>query len=182
MKTVSIISKGSYHIGGKRVTIEGSAPVETRFWPGGPPVTYDPNGDFQAGQMYVQYTRVANPVIPYPVCMIHGGGATGALWERTQDGRPGWEFRFLQNGFHVNVSDGVERGRSSWAQYPEINEGPPMFNSYGERWTTYRLGPKPGVPYEGSRFDYSKYDQFMKQDGLLPMPWYRLPMINTSLI
>ena len=43
MKAVSIISKGSYHIGGKKVTIEGSDPVETRFWPGGPPVTYDPN-------------------------------------------------------------------------------------------------------------------------------------------
>ena len=163
MKAVSIISRGSYHIGGKKVTIEGSAPIETRFWPGGPPVTYDPNGDFQAGQMYVQYTRLEHPVVPYPVCMIHGGGATGALWESTQDGRPGWEFRFLQNGFNVNVSDGVERGRSSWAQFPEINEGPPMFNSYGERWTTYRLGPKPGVPYEGSRFDYSRYDQFMKQ-------------------
>lgn len=38
-----------------------------------------------------------------------------------------------------------------------------MFNSYAERWTTYRLGPRYGVPYEGSRFDYSKYDQFMKQ-------------------
>lgn len=162
-KAVSIISKGSYHIGGKKVTIEGSAPIQTSFWPGGPPVTYDPNGDFQAGQMYVQYTRLEDPVVPYPVCMVHGGGSSGALWESTQDGRPGWEFRFLQNGFNVNVSDGVERGRSSWAQFPEINDGPPMFNSYAERWTTYRLGPRYGVPYEGSRFDYSKYDQFMKQ-------------------
>lgn len=77
--------------------------------------------------MYVQYTRLEHPVVPYPVCMIHGGGATGALWESTLDGRPGREFSFQQNGFHVNVSDGVERGRSSWAQFPEINEGPPMF-------------------------------------------------------
>ena len=160
---VNIVSKGSYHIGGKKVTIEGSAPVEMHFWPGGPAFTYDPNGDFQAGQMYVQYTRLANPVLPYPVCMVHGGGATGALWESTLDGRPGWEWRFLQNGFNVNVSDGVERGRSSWAQFPEINDGAPCFNSYAERWTTYRLGPKPGVPFEGSRFDYGKYDQFMKQ-------------------
>ena len=99
MKAVSIILKGSYHIGGKKVTIEGSAPIQTSFWPGGPPVTYDPNGDFQAGQMYVQYTRLADPVVPYPVCMVHGGGSSGALWESTQDGRPGWEFRFLQNGF-----------------------------------------------------------------------------------
>lgn len=30
--------------------------------------------------MYVQYTRLADPVLPYPVCMIHGGGASGVLW------------------------------------------------------------------------------------------------------
>lgn len=163
MDPVKVISKGSYHIGGKKVTIAGSDPIETQFWPGGPPVLYDPNGNFQAGQMYVQYTRIADPVVPYPVCMIHGGGGTGALWESTQDGGPGWEFMFLQNGLNVNVSDGVERGRSAWAQFPEINDGPPMFMSYAERWTTYRLGPKVGVSFEGSRFDTSKYDQFMKQ-------------------
>lgn len=163
MQTVEIVAKGSYHIGGGKVTIAGSAPRQTRFWPGGPPVTYDPNGDFQAGQMYVQYTDLAHPALPYPVCMVHGGGASGALWETTQAGGPGWEFMFLQNGLNVNVSDGVERGRSSWAQFPEINEGEPMFQSYAERWTTYRLGPKAGVPFEGSRFDASKYDQFMKQ-------------------
>ena len=82
-RAVSIIAKGSYHIGGKKVTIEGSAPIQTSFWPGGPPVTYDPNGDFQAGQMYVQYTRLEDPVVPYPVCMIHGGGLCGAMWEQT---------------------------------------------------------------------------------------------------
>lgn len=95
--------------------------------------------------------------------MIHGGGGSGALWESTQDGGPGWEYMFLENGLNVNVSDGVERGRSSWAQFPEINEGPPMFNSYAERWTTYRLGPKYGVSFKGSRFDADKYDNFMKQ-------------------
>lgn len=163
MEPIKVISKGSYHIGGEKVIIEGSAPIQTSFWPGGPPVVYDPNGDFQAGQMYVQYTRIQDPVMPYPVCMIHGGGGSGALWESTQDGGPGWEFMFLQNGFNVNVSDGVERGRSSWAQYPEINDGPPMFSSYAERWTTYRLGPKYGVSFEGSRFDESKYDNLIKQ-------------------
>ena len=163
MKAVSIVAKGSRHIGGHKHVIEGSAPVETHFWPGGPPVLYDPNGEFQAGQMYVQYTELENPVVPYPVCMIHGGGASGALFETTQSGEPGWEFMFLQNGFNVNVSDGVERGRSSWAQYPEINDGPPMFQSYKERWTTYRLGPSYPRSFEGSRFKAELYDQFMKQ-------------------
>ena len=163
MKPVSIVSMGSYHIGGSKVTIEGSKPIQTTFWPGGPPVVYDPNGDFQAGQMYVQYKRLEKPKLPYPVVMVHGGGASGALFETTQKGEPGWEFMFLQNGYNVDVVDGCERGRSSWAQFPEINEGLPWFNSYKERWTTYRLGPSYLETFKGSRFDYDKYDQFMKQ-------------------
>ena len=159
---VKVTGKGSYFVGGERVTIAGSNPVAMEYWPGGPKLIYDPNGDFQAGQMYVQYTRIADPVVPYPVCMVHGGGGTGALWETTQTGEPGWEYMFLQNGFNVNVSDGVERGRASWAQFPEINPVPPCFNSYAERWTTYRLGPKYGESYAGSRFDAAGYDTFIK--------------------
>lgn len=163
MNYIKVTSKGSCFFGGKRVTLEGNDPVKMCYWPGGPELNYDPNGDFQAGQMYVQYTRLADPVVPYPVCMIHGGGGTGALWESTQQGTPGWEFMFLENGFHVNVSDGVERGRASWAQFPQINPVPPMFNSYAERWTTYRLGERLGEPYPGSRFDASKFDDLIKQ-------------------
>ncbi len=162
MKYIKVTSKGSYFVGGEKVTIEGKAPVQMEYWPGGPVGEYDPNGDFQAGQMYVQYTRIADPVTPYPVCMIHGGGGTGALWETTQKGDPGWEYMFLENGFNVNISDGVERGRSSWAKYPEIYAGPPMFCSYAERWAIYRLGEKLGESYEGSRFDASKFDDFVK--------------------
>lgn len=136
MDYVKVTSKGSYFVGGEKVTIAGTNPIQMELWPGGPVMNYDPNGDFQAGQMYVQYTRIADPVVPYPVCMVHGGGGTGALWETTQAGEPGWEYMFLQNGFNVNVSDGVERGRASWAQFPEINPVPPCFNSYAERWTT----------------------------------------------
>ena len=54
----------------------------------------------------------------------------------------------------------VERGRASWAKFPEINPVPPCFNSYAERWTTYRLGPKYPESYEGTRFDADKYDVF----------------------
>lgn len=163
MSPVNVISMGSYHIGGKKITIAPGPSIQTYIRDGGILMNYDSGGDFQAGQMYVQYIRIANPVLPYPVCMIHGGGATGAVWESTQDGGPGWEFMFLQNGFHVNVSDGVERGRASWAQFPEINECPPLFHNYEDRWTVFRFGPQYGVAYEGLRFDISKYDDLMKQ-------------------
>lgn len=91
--------------------------------------------------MYVQYTELAEPVCPYPILMWHGGGLTGVTWETTPDGREGFDTLFLRHGFNVYVSDAVERGRASWAQFPEINPVPPCFNSYAERWTTYRLGP-----------------------------------------
>ena len=163
MSCIKLVSKGSYFVGGNKITLSGGEPIRMRYWAGGPELTYDPNGDFQAGQMYIQYNRLEDPVLPYPVCMIHGGGGTGAIWESTQKGSPGWEFMFLRNGFNVNLSDGTERGRASWAQFPEINTVPPVFNSYAERWTTYRLGEKLWEPYKGSRFDIDKYDDFIKQ-------------------
>ena len=99
--------------------------------------------------MYVQYTELAEPVCPYPILMWHGGGLPGVTWETTPDGREGFDTLFLRHGFNVYVSDAVERGRASWAKFPEINPVPPCFNSYAERWTTYRLGPKYPESYEG---------------------------------
>ena len=112
--------------------------------------------------MYVQYTELAEPVCPYPILMWHGGGLTGVTWETTPDGREGFDTLFLRHGFNVCVSDAVERGRASWAKFPEINPVPPCFNSYAEHWTTYRLGPKYPESYEGTRCDADKYDAFIK--------------------
>jgi hypothetical protein len=46
---------------------------EIIFSPGSPPFRYDPNGDFQAGQIYVQYVRLVNPRARYPLLLMHGG-------------------------------------------------------------------------------------------------------------
>lgn len=163
MDYIKVAQKGSYYIGGKKVTISGGSPFQTRLLENGPLLEYSPDGDYQAGQMYVQYTRLADPILPYPVCMIHGGGMTGSAFESTLTGEPGWEFMFLKAGFHVNLSDGVERGRSSWAKYPEINDCPPFFRNYSECWQTFRLGEQVGNLYEGCRFDANQFDLLVKQ-------------------
>ena len=58
--------------------------------------------------------------------MWHGGGLSGVTWETKPDGKPGWQNYFLKAGHDVYVSDAVERGRASWARYPEIFKTEPF--------------------------------------------------------
>ena len=48
------------------------------------------------GQMYVEYQIPADQRHPYPIVLVHGGGQTGAGWQTTPDGRPGWAQYFLR--------------------------------------------------------------------------------------
>jgi hypothetical protein len=68
-----------------------------------------------------------------PVLLWHGGGMTGFTWETTPDGRPGWLWRFLQAGYEVMVSDAVERGRSSWAMFPQVYKEAAVFRGQAVR-------------------------------------------------
>ena len=61
------------------------------------------------------------------------------------------------------MSDAVERGRASWAKFPEINPTPPIFHSYESRWLNLKMGETYPIPYEGNRFPIDHYDQLMMQ-------------------
>ena len=122
----------------------------------------DPNGTHWTKQMYVQYTELAGPKAPYPLLMWHGG-LTGVTWETAPDGREGWDTLFLRMGFDVYVSDAVERGRASWAKFPDVNPTPPIFHSYESRWLNLKMGAVYPEPYEGQRFPVQYYDQLMMQ-------------------
>src|SRR5947209_9572257 len=133
---------GSFHIGGQIFRLEG-LPERTRISTAGGPVhRVDPNGEIIVGQMYVQFVRLAEPKAPYPLLMWHGGGMTGANWESTPDGRTGWQMFFLRAGFDTYTSDSVERGRASWAPYPQVYPDAPYFRTAKERSEeTFRFGP-----------------------------------------
>jgi pimeloyl-ACP methyl ester carboxylesterase len=104
--------------------------------------------------------------------MWHGGGMTGVNWETTPDGRSGWQMFFLRAGFDTFVSDAVERGRSSWAPYPQVYAEAPYFRTTKEAWEeTFRFGP-PGSwdpdpacrrPHPGLRFPAAHFDAFLSQ-------------------
>jgi pimeloyl-ACP methyl ester carboxylesterase len=159
---------GSFHVGGRTETLAGLPTKDVVFSPGAPPIKVDPNGEFEVEQMYVQYIKLAQPRARVPLLLWHGGGLSGVTWETKPDGKPGWQQFFLNAGSDVYVSDAVERGRASWARYPEIFKSEPMFRTKKEAWELFRIGPtyEPGgkrVATEGQQFPIDAFDQFLKQ-------------------
>lgn len=168
-RATDIAEVGSFHVGGRTVTLSGLPTREIVFSPGSPPLAVDPNGEFEVEQMYVQYVRQADPKARYPLLLWHGGGLTGVTWETKPDGKPGWQSFFIKAGHDVYVSDAVERGRASWARYPEVFKTEPFFRTKKEAWELFRFGPAfdpdpaKRVAFPGEQFPTEVFDQFMKQ-------------------
>src|SRR5262245_44919382 len=168
---LSVSEVGSFHIGGRSASLTGLPTREVVLTAGAPPITVDLNGDFEVEQMYVQYVKLAQPRAKYPLLLWHGGGLTGVTWETTPDGRPGWQMFFLRAGHDVYVSDAVERGRASWARYPEVFTGAPPSRTKKQAWEDFRIGaagsyrpdPAERVALRGQQFPVAAFDQFMKQ-------------------
>jgi hypothetical protein len=96
---------GSFHLGGRMLRREG-LPVRGRVsTPGGPVHPIDPNGEVMAGQMYVQYVRLAEPRSAAPLLLWHGGGMTGVTWDYFRTAKEFWKeiFRLGPAGsWHVD--------------------------------------------------------------------------------
>jgi pimeloyl-ACP methyl ester carboxylesterase len=69
------------------------------------------------------------------------------------------------------VADAVERGRASWARFPEIFQGEPHFRTKAEAWELFRIGAdgswrgsaQDSAANSGTLFPTAAFDQFMKQ-------------------
>jgi pimeloyl-ACP methyl ester carboxylesterase len=168
---IALKDMGSFHVGGREVTICGRPVKEVVFTPGGVPAKIDPNGVYMAEQMYVQYFVPQDTRGTLPLLLWHGGGLTGVTYETTPDGREGWLNYFLRRGWTVYNSDAVERGRAGWAMYPDILKGEPVFLTKENPWERFRIGatgsysedPAKRKSYPGTQFPTEAYDQFMKQ-------------------
>lgn len=169
---VLVRDMGSFHVGGEMLSLQGMPLRERVSTNQGAIHPVDQNGEIIAGQMYVQYVKLERPTSKWPLLLWHGGGMSGVNWETTPDGRPGWQMFFLRAGFDVYVSDAVERGRASWAPYPEVYDEAPYFRTAREAWEeTFRFGPvgswhrDPGAryPHPGVRFPVELMQTFMNQ-------------------
>jgi len=170
---IALKAMGSFHVGGREVELKGKPVKEMLFTAGGVPAKVDPNGVYQVEQMYVQYFIPQPQKGRLPLLMWHGGGLTGVTYETTPDGREGWLNYFLRRGWAVYNSDAVERGRSGWAQFPDIFSTEPVFLTKNNPWERFRMGAGAGSYHRdpaqmkalpGSQFPAEGYDNFTKQN------------------
>lgn len=167
---IALQDMGSFHIGGRELTVSGKPVKEVTFAPGGVPAKVDPNGVYQVEQMYVQYFIPQNARGTLPLLMWHGGGLTGVTYETTPDGREGWLNYFVKKGWAVYNSDAVERGRAGWT---DSFKGEPVFLTKENPFERFRIGAGPGSynkdsskmkALPGSQFPLEGYDNFTKQN------------------
>ena len=162
---VTLADFGSFYAGGRQVRI-GGLPVRDIAFTQSASLAYDPNGLYHFEQAYVQYFIPARLAHPLPIVLLHGGGMTGAMWEQTPDGRPGWMQHFLRQGHAVYVVDNVERGRAGWAPFKEVWPEPPIIRNAEESWTLFRFGRAEDYaarhPFAGMRFPVDAFDSFIR--------------------
>ena len=157
---------GSFHVGGRFVEVRDQ-PKRTVWFTETASHEQDPNGEFLIEQVYVQYFIPENLKFQTPLVLLHGGGLTGACWETTPDGRPGWLHNFLSQGFAVYILDNVERGRSGFCAIEDVWEGQPIQRTLKEAWDIFRFG-KPedfvtGMPFKGLEFPLDAMEAFQRQ-------------------
>ncbi len=159
---------GSFFVGGAQMQMSGRPVGTVQYAQGAAPVSVDPNGTYISGQVYVQYVLLANSS-RLPILFLNGGTFTGAMWETTPDGRPGWQRLFLDKGYSSYLTDAVGKGRASYAPFPEIFAAPPVFRPLEETWKLLRIGPRytpdPAAreTFPGVQFPIDHFDAFARQ-------------------
>jgi pimeloyl-ACP methyl ester carboxylesterase len=92
--TEDIASTGFFYVGGQYVGAPGKEVMD--------------------GAEYVEVMVPKKIRHPYPIVFFHGAGQTGTDWLQTPDGRPGWAYFFIKQGYTVYMVDYPARGRSPY--------------------------------------------------------------------
>ena len=83
----------------------------------------EPGKEVMHGSMYVEVWVPKQIQHPYPIVFFHGNGQTGTVWRQTPDGRPGWAYYLVNNGYVVYMLDYPARGRSPYVPVVDGNLG-----------------------------------------------------------
>jgi pimeloyl-ACP methyl ester carboxylesterase len=162
--TAKIARQGHFYVGGK--------------WVGGP------GKEEMRGAMYVEVWEPKVVRYKYPIVFVQsGGGQTNVALLMTPDGRPGWAYDFVNNGYTVYMLDLPAYGRSAYVPGVDGDLLPPRTGSLMEevwssgrppatpqstwpQWTKHTQWPGDG-PMKGKMGD-SIFDYYAKTDTQTP--------------
>jgi len=118
----------------------------------------EPGKETMDGAMYVEVWVPKNIRHPYPVVFISGGGGQGAYnLLQTPDGRPGWAYDFVNQGYTVYMMDYPGYGRSAFVPGLDGNLTPPRSGPLMEEvWTGGRPASTPASSWPQAK----KYSQW----------------------
>ena len=85
------------------------------------------------GAMYTEVWVPRQVRHPNPIVLFHGNGQTGTDWLQTPDGRAGWAYRLIEEGFVVYMVDYPARGRSAYVPLPGPDGKTPLDGNLGIR-------------------------------------------------
>ncbi len=85
------------------------------------------------GAMYTEVWVPRQIRHPNPIVLFHGNGQTGVDWLQTPDGRAGWAYRLIEEGFVVYMVDYPARGRSGYVPLPGADGKTPLDGNLGIR-------------------------------------------------
>ena len=66
---------------------------------------------------------------------FHGNGQTGAVWRQTPDGRAGWAYYLVEQGYTVYMVDYPARGRSAYVPGVDGKLGIRTAQDLSQIWT-----------------------------------------------
>jgi pimeloyl-ACP methyl ester carboxylesterase len=123
--TVNLGRQGFYYAGGQYVT--AGAALGDRA-----------NEKVMRGAMYVDVWVPKEIRQPYPIVFFHGNGQTATDWMQTPDGRPGWAYYLLAQGYVLYMVDYPTRGRSAYVPGHDGNIGIRTADQLEEIWTNVK--------------------------------------------
>ena len=118
----------------------------------------DPGKETMDGAMYVEVWVPKNIRHPYPMVFITGGGGQGAYsLMQTPDGRPGWAYDFVRQGYTIYMMDYPGQGRSAYIPGLDGNLAPPRSGPLMEEvWSNGRPASTPQSSWPQAK----KYSQW----------------------
>jgi hypothetical protein len=136
--TANIGRQGHFYVGGK--------------WVG------EPGKETMDGAMYVEVWVPKDIRHPYPIVFVTGGGGQGPYsLMQTPDGRPGWAYDFVNQGYTVYMMDYPATGRSAYVPSVDGTVTPPRSGPLMEEvWS----GGRPAATPQSSWPQAKKYTQW----------------------